>query len=538
MTISIPRIENIKDRKFRIDLRKVSPDPDGQFPLFQDLQATGCWHNLLRGAVLAYGFPIRNRHEGLGLEIPFDLMLGLADIRTQINVGDKTMLLGRKGIMLYPTERLSAGMQWHCAMIDDENDHTTQSYDSLVAITKLDMENFPSQRMFLGYYPQAEVLLGTRRLVNSNGPRPTQSKFPPSPPRIEFADEGTFTGSFSVKGFLNMNLTGKYIMTKTLQISLGGRGFHEMVDEAEQQPAIVYDEETKSAWLVSELSIVLHLALSYLSSHKIRDRRQKGCKQLEGEWPSLPYAEPCCDGGKESRRICNQPENRSLELWVEGTKNKTFGDVIEDMLKDFQSVRDGVRAQGKATRVWGMSKHGLRGWEYTDILGRRTNFCQKEVPREGHYASWWELAKERDTLVILGNGFGSLIRPKPSSKTPLGLANIPPGSRLLVASQPCVLAMTHLADRDRPTLGLLEWRSIAEHQRSCNSHCDTTSCFSIQILRMKSPMRPSITLSHAKDNTVWPREKALTAQAVIFGDCEHYHKALSMGTPSGTLRNG
>lgn len=96
-------------------------------------------------------------------------MLGLANIRTQMNVGDTTTLVGKSGIMLYPTKRLLSGMQWHCAMIDDGEDHTTHSYDSVVAISEQDMEKFSGQRMFLGYYPQAEVLLGTKGLVNQMG---------------------------------------------------------------------------------------------------------------------------------------------------------------------------------------------------------------------------------------------------------------------------------------------------------------------------------------------------------------------------------
>lgn len=331
-----------------------------------------------------------------------------------------------------------------------------------------------------------------------------------------------------------MNLRGKYVITKTLRISLRGRGFHELVDEAEQQPAIVYDEETKSAWLVSELSVILHLALSYLSSRKIQDRRGMDCTQLEAGWPSLPYAEPCCDGGKESCRVCKRPENCGLELWVEGTKTKTLGDVVEDMLKDFQSVRDGVIAQGKVTRVWPIPKHGLRGWEYTDFLGRKAHFCQKEVPREGHYTPWWELVRENNILVILGNGLGPLIRPKALSKSPLGLVSAPPGSRLLIASQPCMLTMMPFVDRARPAFGLLEWRSIAKHHRSCNPYCDKTPCFSIQVLRVK----PSL----AKDNTTRPGERVLSAQAVIFGDCEHYHMALLkakliIGSPLCTFKN-
>ena len=74
---------------------------------------TTCWHHLLRGAVLVCGFPISPREDGMGLEIPFDLMVGLADIRTKIDFAEEAVLLGGPRIILYPTKVLRDGIQWH-----------------------------------------------------------------------------------------------------------------------------------------------------------------------------------------------------------------------------------------------------------------------------------------------------------------------------------------------------------------------------------------------------------------------------------------
>lgn len=427
LTISTAVLEVTEPGVIIIQPKNIGSKILGQSLTGMDKSAS-CWHHLFRGAVLAYGFPTSERVEGTGLEIPFDLMVALADIRTQIDVGQGITLLGGAGVVLYPTKILNGAIQWHCARVDDD-DYVKHGSDPAAIVKNHDINNFSGHKTFLGYYPQAEVLLGTRELVESIGLQASVSKFPPAPPRIELANEGTFSGGMSIKGILSMNFGGKYIVSKTLRVSLEGRGYHDLVDQAEQQPALIYDGETKSAWLVSELSVVLHIALSYLSSRQIQDRRQTGLKALEGEWPQLPYAEPCSDGGSEARKVCKQPENCKIELWAEDTKNKTFGDVIEDILKDFRAIRDGIVVQRKAARVWPMPKIGLRGWEYSDLVARRGQVCQKEVPREGHDASWWELGNVKNTLVILGYGFGRLIRPKAFSKNPLGLINIPPGSR-------------------------------------------------------------------------------------------------------------
>lgn len=481
---------------------------------------SSCWHRLFPGAVLAYGFPISKRKEGVGLEIPFDLMVGLADIRTQIDVGGGATILGGPGIALYPTKTLKNGVQWHCAGVDDD-DYVAGSNKSMAVLEDYDLNDLSGRRTFLGYYSEAEVLLGTMELVNSKANGSSQPGFPLAPPRIEFANEGTISPSINVKGFFTLAFAAKYQLSKTLRVSLEGRGYHDLVDEAQRQPTIIYDGETKSAWLVSELSAVLHLVLSYLSKPHIQDRRRSGCATLEGKWPLLPYAEPSADGGIEARRVCKHPENCKLALWVDGTKTKTFSDVVEDTLRDFRALRDGVVVQRKTSALW-PQKCGLRGWEYSDLLMRPGQMLQREVPRDNdHEAPWWDLVNSMDALVILGSGFGSIIRPKSKTKNPIEPTNIPSGSRLLIASKPCINVLK-TSDRGAFIIGSLEWRSVKGRPPSCNMYCDERSCRCIQVLRKETS-----SVFHS-DPTEPPKRKVLEAQAVIFGESEHYHAALKV----------
>jgi hypothetical protein len=219
----------------KIDLRTLMLDSVGHE------EAPICWHRLLRGAVLAYGFPISKRRGGTGLEIPFNLMAGLADIRTKIDIGGGAALLGGSGILLYPSKALEDGTQWHCVEVNDDDDYAKYPSSSSPVLESVDFKKLssPSHRTFLGYYPQAKVHLGTRELVESMAGTASSSGLESSPERIELAKEGTFTGGFSIKGIFNFSTGGKWAMSRTLQASLQDPGYHKLVDDTQLQPVLL-----------------------------------------------------------------------------------------------------------------------------------------------------------------------------------------------------------------------------------------------------------------------------------------------------------
>lgn len=58
-----------------------------------------CWRELFRGGVLAYGFSIAQRDEGSGLEIPFELMTFLVQVRASMDYDGGTILLGHSSCL-------------------------------------------------------------------------------------------------------------------------------------------------------------------------------------------------------------------------------------------------------------------------------------------------------------------------------------------------------------------------------------------------------------------------------------------------------
>ncbi|KAK3358598.1 hypothetical protein B0T24DRAFT_126510 [Lasiosphaeria ovina] len=499
-----------------IDIRPRELDSQALLRGPSDSKANAsCWHQLLPGAVLAYGFPISERKEGIGLEIPFDFMVSLADIRTKIDVAEGVTLLGGPEILLYPTQILECGVQWHCTEIDG-NRSGEHGQVPTGALPNQSLQDLSNRRAFLGFWTKSQVLLGTQDLVETlRARKDLESRFKKAPGGIELAREAIFSAGFSFNAQASIGV--KAVFSRTLQVSLEeGRTYFDLVDKAAVQPTIIYDEQTKSGWVISEMSLALHVALSYLSNPRVQERRHSGPEPLEGDWPQLPFAEPCADGGSEARRICIESTNCQIKLWSENGKTKTFCKVIEDVLRDFRAIKTATLAQNRQSG-WRpeFMRPGLRGWEYSEFVSRESVIFQKEVPFKGHEAPWWELERVDGMLAFFGRGLGELIKPMHSSRHPSGLSAIPPGSRLLVASRPCLENnLKGAAEKGKRLVGSLEWTS-ATAKRYCNDACDTTSCLSIQILGRTS-----------SSSGTSPNRQVLDAEVIMFGEPEYYHKAL------------
>jgi len=130
-----------------------------------------CWHRLFHGTVLAYGFPISPRAAGKGVEIPFDLMVSLATVKTSLQRDSGgTILIGHL-LMLYVSGDLGGGeVQWHCAQVEEKDSARFLSGD--VISLNDDFDRLSKSRTFLGY-DDAEVVLANQDLLESNTVEPS-----------------------------------------------------------------------------------------------------------------------------------------------------------------------------------------------------------------------------------------------------------------------------------------------------------------------------------------------------------------------------
>jgi hypothetical protein len=278
-----------------------------------------------------------------------------AGVRGSMDYGDVTILVGPSRI-LFPTSVLAESVQWHYvgaeknqSLIDILDQH---EIGSLVK----DIEALTMRRTFLGYYSHALVYVGTRDGINSSPI--ANSLAPKSSSRLQLAREGTLNAGFSTHGATG-NVGAKPIFPKSLQVSLAGnRQYDNILESASERPLLIYDLSARSAWLVSELSVVLHLARKYLSSRRVQLRERRDVNHIV--WPQLPYAETSADGGKSAHAVIQQSGHIALYTNTRIGKPQEFWSEVDNILKDLASIRTEECIRKKCAR-WTVRTPRLQG---------------------------------------------------------------------------------------------------------------------------------------------------------------------------------
>lgn len=273
----------------------------------QDLQpvkaedVASCWNHMFRTLVVASGFPIPSRPNSLqplrGIELPISLMVTLAQLDYSLPFLNSFVL---KGLTAAAVPRFDNGsrkdkqycVQWHLIQTCDNSDLSMECVVEklgdldVLAIKYADMESesdekaafktkrnkvefsFQSSvepivsennRHFLGLYTNARVRLGTQEsnIENIHGAsglrRPAtrlvwtktittgvSSAIPHTPFGISISTSWSFARA-----------TAQYFERDTL--------LQTKITRASRRIALVYDTGRKIAWLVPEVSAILHL---------------------------------------------------------------------------------------------------------------------------------------------------------------------------------------------------------------------------------------------------------------------------------------
>jgi hypothetical protein len=151
--------------QFTLGLNPLEPNLKNTESLEGDKRPT-CWHSLFRTGILAQGFPIAERHEVNGIEIPFELMTALAQVSISMDYENGTILIGHSA-MLIPSRLLGNAVQWHYVEASDTQKRMETMQSCNEYIRRRDISGLTKLRTFLGYYAEAHVLLGTQKLLDS-----------------------------------------------------------------------------------------------------------------------------------------------------------------------------------------------------------------------------------------------------------------------------------------------------------------------------------------------------------------------------------
>jgi hypothetical protein len=393
-----------------------------------------CWNTMFPGGVLAQGFPIRIHPEGMrGLEISFGLMAHLSGVEYPVFEDNKFLLKGYR-TMLEPVAKTQSSVQWHFdpeygtnrRLGANRSGSTTRPSNCLSSLDEesiLDIMS-PNRRHFLALWRDAKVTLGTSLHNYSD------VKCSKAPEMKKSLKEDAVFGSFSLSahGFANLIFGKSYKVFNHRKYPYANYEaephFEDKLLAAQKQPVILYSPSEESAWMVSSLSVLLHLTHTRATSLMKQD-----CSLVY----RVPYAEALGDGGQALYDAIKKMKN---EPAVEG-ESESLKKLINRLWFSLDSILFENTTPSSLTlpcRIF--------GYEFHDLACARQPVQLKQHKLGGVRMGWVHLL---DGLIktIFYEGIPNSILPndtihRHNMEICSYWQSIPPHFNFLTASVPCL----------------------------------------------------------------------------------------------------
>ncbi|KAL5320208.1 hypothetical protein ACEPPN_011009 [Leptodophora sp. 'Broadleaf-Isolate-01'] len=367
-----------------------------------------CWIPLFSHSVIADGFPIPKRENIPGVEISFDIMTTLSGASYPVDYSGGIVLQGLS-TMLVPTRLESEdSLQWHFIAKPRGNRITLKDIDENCSeiYPATDLSSLQSRRAFLGWSKEANIYLGTKEM---NYADMSFSRAITPTPRIELSGFSVGLGS-SVIGQGGPTAVANFTMSKRRRNEYSQQreeDFEFELRKTKDMPILLYDPSSRRAWLVSTLSVILHLAHIY--AHIFPSRVTLDNKRIP-----LPYAEPSSDGGAAALKTIL--DNHALVIYQSSItkQTKTFLDLIREIYFSLMLVVDKDSARPPAAKTSIRRREVLSGWELKAIVETPQFPQDKECLLLPSSGGWFEVSSS--VLVLFCDGLGEVIRPCESGR--------------------------------------------------------------------------------------------------------------------------
>jgi hypothetical protein len=387
----------------RPSLRKTSSSSSFEItfehsPLHTTEQA--CWLPLFCGAAIASGFPIPDRGSEIGLEIPLDLLAGIAGARHAVEFEGGVVMKGFSH-MFIPVRKMDDRIQWHAVTSNDPE--TRLSYQDALShcksralLQEVSLVDLQTCRAIVGWCSVATSRLGSDLAnyenIDYSGAQDADSAIRCAGGSLGFQQFGmaSLDFKFGVKeGKCHFQRSGPY---------------QRIVSAAEKTPVVLYDTYEQRAWLVPASSVMLHMVQHrhWLEPFEINGKRIKLDTNVATD--------------STAKKVLLRNESTILS----NCDDYTFKNVVLNIwsLLEFlidQNVYRDRNAHG--TSVKPTCRDFINGFEFKAVVEERSPFRQKQASLEKTNGGWPQLVRDIDALVLLANGFEDLILPADQGNT-------------------------------------------------------------------------------------------------------------------------
>ena len=360
-----------------------------------------CWFPLFLNPVIAFGFPIRERHnEEVGLELPIEMMVALGRTRHAIDFDGGLLLKGPSSAFV-PTRRYEESIQWHFLHLPRTEklsySEITRQCPKRVLLGEVYDSLLHTSRAFLGWWGDAETCLGTDNYNYSNTKYSTAE---PSSRDIKITG-GTFGFSKILTAGVNISIGSK---DSRLYLPRSG-SVEQILRWAEVIPITLYDELEKQAWLVPASDVILHV---------IRTRHSKRPFRVDGEVVPFVGADPESHGLQAAANVMIKmaPSLLFKDPTPRG-KDRYFDDEVSDIWSLLERLGESQNSEqsspGKNLQTTMKTK--VIGWEFMGLVDQKSPYVRKQIFVKTSCGGWPELVHDIDAVVLLAQGFEDIIRP-------------------------------------------------------------------------------------------------------------------------------
>ena len=392
-----------------------------------------CWTSLFDDSVLAWGFPVQERPEFLGLEISYQVMLQVSGAKFPVEFQD-SIVIRQGATTIFPVAAGSGGVQWHL-ISGDMNDFFEESRK--YPLPPFDAETFLKGRTFLGWVRHALVKLGTEKpMIEASDAKLDKKR------GAQIGEEVTLNLGIQIPYVGNVGGSTRVQLprSKMQKIERDAVGYAPSLNSSRVTPSIFYDCQTQTGWLVPELSLILHLTLAHIDWMT---------PVQNAPWRAR-YAQLQADGGMAALNLIQQLEDTVIWNAREKDKPFLFSDLIMLYICLFASLKESLRLRLEHREL--LATKRLRGWDFTDLRDVKYLFRMRKARKffPEPTPDWWPLFKNPNTLVMFGTKLGQVVVPNRRREAACSAwAEIPSDQNLLVATVRC---LNNLNEPFRPRL--------------------------------------------------------------------------------------
>ena len=363
-----------------------------------------CWFPLFKNPVIAHRFPtaVRNDHE-VGLELPLDMMAALGGARHAMDFEGGLLLKGYSTLFV-PKRRHGDSVQWH--LICARGEERISYREALAQCPKrallgdLNHDELRAMRTFLGWWKEAEIHLATADVDYKSIDWSKAKEASPSP-RLTGGTLGVSKIISAQVSFVLGAKDGPYHYSQQ-------EPFQKTIDRAEKVPIVLYDQQDRRAWLVSALSVILHII-------QMQDHIKPFV--VDGIKVQISPLDPSKQGHAAREAVAKNKSQKLFDCEANEEKNYYFRDAILDTW----SILDGLMEREATIQATpGIALHTTRqnvlhGWEFRAIAEENRHLKQKAQVLEKTAGRWYNLVKDVDAVVLFASELGDIIRPRSES---------------------------------------------------------------------------------------------------------------------------